>query len=176
MTDVTERKQGQGSRKSTVPEYHTDRKRTKVRQYRSKLAVKGKDPNFEYRWVLDTKDSGAAIMEKIEDDWVLVHAHEVTGVGEDNVFKSEFAGGSIVRRLAGSAGNFYYLMKIRKDWYEEDQAEKAKEIDDREDIVLGRNTASGESEEDTYDAISGVRGQNKPSRITGVAVGKHSSE
>ena len=168
MSDI-ERTQGQGERDElAVPQYHTERKRTRVRQHRSKLAVHGKDPNFEYRWVIDSKDSGAIIKMRINEDWVLVHADEISDVGEDSVFKSEFAGGSIVRIPANSDGVFYYLMKIKKEWYDADQKTKADEIDAREDAVMGRNVGEGLDDEDTYDAIAGVRGNNKPSRITGV--------
>tara|TARA_R110000787_G_scaffold5761_2_gene20712 strand:+ start:7628 stop:8155 length:528 start_codon:yes stop_codon:yes gene_type:complete len=171
MSDI-ERTQGQGERTATaVPEYHTERKRTKVRQHRSKLAVHGKDPEFEYRWVLDAKDSGADIQMRMREDWVLVHADEVSGIGEDSIYKSEFAGGSIVRILANGDGKYYYLMKIRKEWYDADQQEKADEIDAREDAVMGRNSGDGYDDEDTYDAIAGVQGKSKPSRITGITQG-----
>jgi len=171
MSDV-ERTQGQGERSElAVPQYHTERKRTKVRQHRSKLAVHGKDPNFEYRWVIDSKDSGAVIKMRMSEDWVLVHADELDSVGEDSVFSSTFAGGSIVRIPANSDGVFYYLMKIKKEWYEADQDEKAKEIDAREDAVMGRNSGDGFDDEDTYDAIAGIQGKSKPSRVTGITQG-----
>ena len=93
---------------------------------------------------------------RMNDDWVLVHADEVRDVGEDSVFKSEFAGGSIVRIPANSDGVFYYLMKIKKEWYDADQKTKADEISDREDVVMGRNSGDGYDDEDTYEAIRRV--------------------
>ena len=148
------------------------RKRTSVRQHRSKLDVKGQDPRYSYRWVLSDKDDGAKIKTKIADDWELVRADEVDEIGADNIFKSEFASGNIVRQLADSKdGQFYYLMKIPKEWYNADQAEKQDIIDEKEASMFKRNSKEGENSDDTYDAIAGIRGDKKSSRIEGISTG-----
>lgn len=174
MTDDIQRKDGQGERKVSKAEeyYHTERKRTSVKQYRSKMEVAGKDPNFEYRWVLDKKDSGAEIQRRMTEDWALVRAEELDRVGADNIFRSKFAGGSIVRLPSGSDGVFYYLMKIRKEWYQADQAEKQKAITEREQGAFKANSKDERTGEDTYDAIAGPKGINSGSRVEGVTIGQ----
>lgn len=118
--------------------------------YRNILTVEGKDPNYEYRWILDrygrndddagTYHPGQRIMRFQNSGWELVYSSEVS-VGESHVYKTENVG-SIVRIPAGQ-GEFQYLMKIKKEWYDEDQANKQEEIDEIEES-MGRAGKEGQ--------------------------------
>ncbi len=130
MTTETERTDGQLSRKEEVSARRA--KRTKVRQHRSKMAVYGKDPNYEYRFVRDKTESGQTIRLMMQDDWELVKAKELDNIGDEDIHKSKFAGGSIVRMPSGQDGVFQYLMKIRKDFYLDDQKLKQDKISEKE--------------------------------------------
>lgn len=114
--------------------------RTPLREsYRNILTVDNKDPNYEYRWVLDSyarhDDNtgkfypGQRIAKFQGAGWVFVKNDEVS-VGDSYVYKTENIG-SIVRVPAGQ-GEYHFLMKIKKEWYEEDQEAKMKQIDDVE--------------------------------------------
>lgn len=55
-------------------------------------------------------------------------------VGTDKTGNTDL--GSLVSLSAGSDGSRLYLMKIRKDWYEENQRIKQKQITDHENQML----------------------------------------
>ncbi len=55
-------------------------------------------------------------------------------IGTDKLGNTDL--GSMVSRSAGSDGGRLYLMKIRKDWYEENQREKQKQITKNEHDML----------------------------------------
>lgn len=94
--------------------------------YRSILTVEGKDPAYEYRWVMDTDEGGARIwkMKDIGYEFAAAADHRI---GENAVFKSK-SHGSVIRVPADKEGNFMYLMRIDKDWYDEDKASHEEKI------------------------------------------------
>lgn len=94
---------------------------------RDKLTVQGLDPAYSYRWVLDKDENGQRIFEFIEGGWDFVSADGLR-VGQNYVYNSENVG-SIVRRPGGN-GEWLYLMRIPKEYYEADQ--KVKEMDLKE--------------------------------------------
>jgi hypothetical protein len=126
--------------------------------FRSKLAVRGKDPAYAYRFVLDTdcieeKDGtvmlrpGQNILMRQADGWELVDGKSVS-VGSTNVYSTDNTG-SVIRIPSGSDGQFLYLMRIRKEWFEDDKAAKAKRVLDTESLI--QDTPS---EEGMYGSIS----------------------
>lgn len=106
--------------------------RSRVGGHRDMFSVKGKDPNYEYRFVKDVmvesgEDSGALVakpgqrlMQFIDDGWNFVLSSEVV-VSDNNVYKTNNLG-SIVKIPAGQ-DEYLYLMKIKKEWFEEDKME-----------------------------------------------------
>lgn len=107
------------------------------------LTVYDKDPAFEYRWVMDVDDRGTRIMKFERGGWKLVDlTTDRVSVGQESVYKSKDRG-SLVRAHAGS-GDFYYLMKIRKEWFEEDRKRKQDEADEMERAIVGTGSTSGE--------------------------------
>jgi hypothetical protein len=126
--------------------------RQKLREnFRNILTVDGKSPDYEYRWILDTYGRtddeqgkyypGQRILKFQQLGWDFVKHGEVT-VGEAQVYKTENIG-SLVRVPAGR-GEYQYLMKIKKEWYDEDQKIKQKEVDELEGAIGNPQSADGQ--------------------------------
>lgn len=93
--------------------------------YRNKLTVLGQNPDYNYRWVADIEENGVALIEAQQNGYTYARADEHK-VGDNFVYKPEDGGSSVIRIPAGKGGGFLYLMRIRKDWYDEYQEEKRK--------------------------------------------------
>jgi len=91
--------------------------RTPVSQ-RNILTVKGKDPNYVYRVVNDIDDR---IAQFIDGGYELVD-NEATTVGDSRVSQGTSLGTKKV--FSVGQGIKGHLMRIRKEFYEEDQAAK----------------------------------------------------
>ena len=98
-------------------------KRTPVEGYRNRLGVRGKDPAFEYRIVNDIDDRverfKEAGWEPVTDDNVSIGDRRVGLPTEAGTVKTVSVGG-------GTTG---VLMRIKKEWFDEDQKAKAKRVD-----------------------------------------------
>lgn len=93
-----------------------------------------KDPNFEYRFVNDT---GSRIQTFKEAGYELVQDDELV-VGDARVSDGSELGST--RRVISPDGTVSYLMRIKKEWYDEDQ--KAKEDRLREQEAAMKKEAS----------------------------------
>jgi hypothetical protein len=102
--------------KDAAPTVKRER-RTPASGARDKLTVYGKDPNFVYRWVRN--DEGRI-------QWFQERGYDVvTGdleVGQKTVDSGSKLG-SAVTKFGGGAVTLV-LMRIPKEWYDEDQAAK----------------------------------------------------
>jgi len=93
---------------------------------RLKLEVRDKDPNYVYRWF---NDEGDRIQEAVESGREYVFKEDVqldTSVEKPGL-------GSCVSKAVGKHADgspkMAYLLRIRKEWYDEDQIEKQKVVD-----------------------------------------------
>lgn len=112
---------------------------------RNVLTVGGKDPGYEYRIVNDTGDR----VEQFKSaGYEVVSAKEVT-VGDRRV-NAASAEGSFAQVSVGS-GTKAVVMRIKKEWYEEDQTRKQDDVD--------RTEASTKA-----DALKGTYGKLEISR------------
>lgn len=117
--------------------------RVPVSGNRDILTIQGKDPSFEYRWVLDGTEDGQRIQRFKSAWWDLVLSDDGQHkVGQDMVYKSENVG-SLIRVPAGS-GKFNYLMRIPKEYYEEDQKGKQVLIDEKEQSITQTDSDNGQ--------------------------------
>lgn len=96
---------------------------------RNVLTVAGKDANYEYRIV---NDSGDRVQEFLDAGYETVSESSVR-VGDKRVNKAS-AEGSISQISVGQ-GQKAFVMRIRKDWYQEDQAAKQKHVDQLETTI-----------------------------------------
>lgn len=92
-------------------------RRTPASGARDKLTVYGKDPNFVYRWVRN--DEGRI-------QWFQERGYEVVTqdleVGQKTVDSGSKLGSAVTKFAGGSTT--LVLMRIAKEWYDEDQAAK----------------------------------------------------
>ena len=127
------------------------RERMPVSGPRDILTVTKQDPNYVYRWV---KDVPGRIQRFIDGGYDIVN-HE-TSVGQRSVDSGSRLG-SAITRLDG--GNTLVLMRILREWYNEDQEAKQKSIDALEDSLRaegGNQKGLGESAPD-YGAFKAGR-------------------
>lgn len=97
-------------------------KRVPVGGPRNILTVAQKDPNYVYRWVNDVP--GRINLFKEGGYEVVTDEHEV---GDKTVDRGSKLGSAITKSVGGQITAV--LMRIPKDWYDEDQVAKQKEVD-----------------------------------------------
>lgn len=90
---------------------------------RNRLSVKNQDPNFVYR-IVNNVDDRIDVFK--ENGWEPVLAKE-TQVGDKRV-EGTAPSGSVAEISVGQ-GTKAVVMKIKREWYDEDQAVKASQID-----------------------------------------------
>lgn len=118
--------------------------RVPVGGFRDKLTVQGRDPNFVYRWVLDMDATGSRVLNFLQGGYEFVKGDEVI-IGETYVFASPDYG-SIIRRPGNKQGDYLYLMKIRKEYYEEDAKAKQDLVNQTEDALYSPDSLRGDRE------------------------------
>lgn len=106
---------------------------------RNILTVVGKDPNYEYRWVNDT-EAGMRIDRFKQGGWEVVEK-EAVKVG-DKAVDSGSQVGSVTTRYVGQ-GTQAVLMRILKEWYDEDQEAKQAKLDEIDDAMRAEALAPG---------------------------------
>lgn len=89
------------------------------------LTVKGKDPNYVYRWVVDSP--GRIERLQLAGYEVDTAAHEVGQMTVDRESKI----GSATTKASGD-GRTLVLMRIPKEWFDMDQAAKQEQLDAHE--------------------------------------------
>jgi hypothetical protein len=85
-----------------------------------------KDPNYVYRYVNDT---GSRVSNFQSAGYEFVDDKEMV-VGDSRVFDPSDVGSA--KRVTSNDGTISYLMRIKKEFYEEDQAAKAALNDETE--------------------------------------------
>ena len=91
---------------------------------RNVLTVAGKDPGYEYRIIND--DSKGRVEQFLEAGYELVEDSSVK-VGDKRVNKPTAEGS--VSQISVGQGVKAYVLRIKKDWYSEDQQAKQKHND-----------------------------------------------
>jgi hypothetical protein len=93
---------------------------------RNVLTVGGKEPGFEYRIVNDTGDR----VEQFKSaGYEVVSAKDVT-VGDRRITAASAEGTAATVSVGGGVKGV--VMRINKEWYEEDQARKQSDVDQTE--------------------------------------------
>lgn len=122
-----------------------------------KLSVYGEIPGYHMHIFNDTP---GRIEEALSAGYEFVSPSEIGGVAANVVSRNTDLGDK-VRFLVGTAegggGLYAYLMKIRQEWFEEDQSEQQR-VNDRVDqaIRAGQNTKAGTSSEGFYVPKGGI--------------------
>ena len=105
-------------------------RRLSINGTRNVLTVSGKDPGFESRVVNDDGDR----VSQFEDMGYEVVKDSSIKVGDRRIANPTKEGSPVQISVGG--GQKAYLMRIRKDWYEEAQEDKAKQVDEMEKGML----------------------------------------
>lgn len=109
---------------------------------RNKLKVKDLDPNFNYRIVNHDDNRYAGRIEQLKErGYTVVNSDESLG-DEHGVSASQI--GSVVGKPVGH-GTRGVLMKIPKEFYEEDKAQKAAEVDRTEEGMVDDELRNSEN-------------------------------
>ena len=112
-----------------------ENKRTPINGRRGKLNVKGKDPAYEYRVVNNIDD-------RVEDflaaGYELVKNDGTHKVGDKRVATPGSLDSNVEFSVGG--GDKAILMRIKKEWYDEDQKAKQRGIDELESTIRNPNT------------------------------------
>jgi hypothetical protein len=85
---------------------------------KNRLTVKNKDPNYVYRYVNDTEDR---ISDFLERGWEFA-TEESARVGDTRVDETSKLG--TARAISVGGGTKAYLLRMKKEWYDEDQLAK----------------------------------------------------
>lgn len=97
-------------------------------QPRAILTVLNKDPDYEYRWANGNPDRLYRLKRAGYDEVTYGDLE----VGEDSInAPSDERSNSVVTRPGGQ-GTTLVLLRIKREWYDEDQAKKQADIDERE--------------------------------------------
>ena len=110
--------------------------------------------DFSYRWVEDSDDKGSRIWKFKRGGWDLVTLDtedSELAVGQEAVYKSKEQGTLI--RLHTGEGRYSYLMRIKKEWFEEDQAAKEESIKETENGIFGSVSSEGDANNGQYGEI-----------------------
>lgn len=95
-----------------------------------------KDPNYVYRFVNDT---GSRVANFQSAGYEFVEDKDLV-VGDSRVFDPSDVGSA--KRVTSNDGTVSYLMRIKKEYYEEDQAAKAALINETEQ-AMKRDASQG---------------------------------
>ena len=96
---------------------------------RSVLAVKGKEPGFEYRIVNDVGDR----VEMFKSMGYEVVADDSVQIGERRIANPSREGSPVQVSVGG--GTKAFLMRQKKEWFEEDQSTKEARLKDQEQAM-----------------------------------------
>lgn len=126
------------------------RKRVPFSANRKRLQVDKKFPGYVIRWFNDQDDR----LQRAEDaGYEYVHKKEVGQVGDKDISNGNTDLNSRVSRVVGRTRDNQsiraYLMKIREEYWKEDQAEKAK-INDRVDEAIRAGKSGGADVKNSY--------------------------
>ena len=112
-------------------------KRVPVSGHRDIMTVKGQDPDYVYRWVNDIDNR----IERFKEGGYETVAQEVE-IGERTVNSSEAPSSTISKKVG--QGITAYLMKIKREWKEEDRNAKLRAIAETE-ADMKRTLNSGQN-------------------------------
>lgn len=125
--------------------------RVRVQGHRGRLNVQGKDPAFEYRIVNDSEE-GQRVQQFLDAGWEIDTSKQIK-IGENRVNKASAEG--TPNQISVGGGLKAYLMRIPKEFYDEDQAIKLQEIDEFEKAI---------KPDGTYGSVSQTVGHKDPTR------------
>lgn len=133
--------------------------RTPLGRARQKLSAK-EIPGYVCRWI---NDDGGRIPQAIEGGYNYVTQKEAGHIGE-SVEDGNTDIGSKVSKVVGKhpdgTPKRAFLMKIKKDWYDEDQLEKQAQVDAVDRAIREGHNPDGNKDPHQYVPSEGIKIQN----------------
>lgn len=102
--------------------------RTPFNGHRNVLTAKGKEDGYFYRFVNDVGDR----VDDLKEQGYEVVTHDIK-IGDRRVATSKQVGSPVVTNVGGGIKGV--LMRIKNEWRDEDDARKAKIVDDTEETL-----------------------------------------
>lgn len=109
--------------KDTIAKAPAGRVRRTPLNGRNVLTVSGKEPGYEYRIV---NDNGGRVQAFLDNGWETVEMKDVR-IGDKRLGAPTSAEGTVATAAVGQ-GMQAYVLRIRKEWYDEDQQAKQEQI------------------------------------------------
>lgn len=129
------RGRGRPSREGRYQLNVTRETRVPVGGYRDILTLENTDPEFHYYWELDSSETGPNIHKRLRAGYDFVRDDEGVIVGQASVFRSESVGS--ILRVPNGDGRYMYLLRIPKEWHEEDMERLNQEVNETESSLQG---------------------------------------
>ena len=104
-------------------------KRTQINGTRNILTIRGQEPGYRYRIV---NDDGDRIPMLQEQGYELVQDASIT-VGDRRIANPTKEGSPVQVSVGGGQKGF--VMRIKEEWYQEDQKTKQKAVDDLDESM-----------------------------------------
>jgi hypothetical protein len=104
---------------------------------RNVLNVAGKDSNYEYRVVNDVGDRVAEMQERGYE----IDSDNKIKVGDRRVANPTASG--TPNQVSVGGGTKAFVMRIKKEWYDDDQKEKMKQVDATEQTIRSEASQNG---------------------------------
>lgn len=134
------------------------RKRGVLNGTESKMKVGNLIEGFHLHWMNDERNR---INDALDAGYEFVKPEEVGGLSNNNVTsRNQELSKDKVRLLVGTTTEgplFAYLMKIRQDWYDEDQASLHEKNDAVDAAIKGGKNTAGTSSEGFYVPNEGIK-------------------
>lgn len=140
--------------KSTPEQRRASRQRLPFGIPRSKLSVYKEVPGYHLHWV---NDEAGRIYAAEQGGYEFVEPQEVGVDTQETRVKV------LVGKTESGDGLFAYLMKIRQEWYEEDQEEIQSQIDSIE-YAMKKGTFESEPGQNRYVPTTGIKISSKTER------------
>lgn len=122
-----------------TPQVASARPRRSPIEAKNRLSVKNKEDGYVYRIVNSNLNADPDRVERfIEQGYEIVPQDKAGRIGDKRVDNATSPGSS---EFSVGGGTKALLMRIKKEWYEEDQAAKQQLVDDQEQTMKRPNNA-----------------------------------
>jgi hypothetical protein len=157
-----EEKKEQALTRTTTERPTRERQRNLFNGTQAKLTVNHLIPGYHLHIF---NDEPGRVQTALDGGWEFVSPDEVGGI-KDSVTSGNTDLGDKVRYLVGTSekgdGLYAYLLKIKQEWFDEDQAELQKRNDRVDDAIRGGvNVKDGTSSDGFYTPREGIKYNTK---------------
>lgn len=112
---------------------------------RGKLYVTGTNPDYTYYWAVDTAENGYNIFDFRERGWEFSTKENDPNIKIGDLYVHTVENvGSVYRVPANKKGEYHYLMRIRKEWADEDFMRQQQEVDEKESGIFRADKGDGQ--------------------------------